>query len=162
MALPWEVISENVLNVASILNDLLDTSNEKNVDWITINPDGTVDAKKVPNLARLVTKVVNDVGAGYPKRIPNDGDVLSPNVIYITKDDAEKTYKLPNDLTEDAMVIVMDGEYNAQNYPQTIDGNGKKINDGDKLVCDVNGFYVVLLYSATNDNWYTVNVNPNQ
>jgi len=53
MALPWEIISENVLNVAKILDDLLDTSNSKDVDWIVKNEDGTVDSKIVPNLAKL-------------------------------------------------------------------------------------------------------------
>jgi len=55
MALPWNIISENVLNVAKVLDDLLNTSESKDVDWITKKEDGTIESRAVPNLAKLST-----------------------------------------------------------------------------------------------------------
>jgi len=86
MALPWEVISENILNVASILDDLLNTSVSKDVDWITVNPDGTVDIKKVPNLAKIMQKMKQGTllaGHGEPGQ---DLEINGPGTLYVDID----------------------------------------------------------------------------
>jgi len=57
MALPWELISENVLNVSQVLNDFLNMNVEKDVTWVVKNEDGSVTNVTVPNLAKAINAV---------------------------------------------------------------------------------------------------------
>ena len=69
------------------------------------------------------------------------------------------TVKLPNNPIDGNTIYLMDGSYNAQNNPITVDRNGKQINGKeDNLICDVNGFYIVMRYNGTKGSWYMANV----
>jgi len=67
---------------------------------------------------------------------------------------------LPATPSDNDLIIMSDGRNNAQNQPVNVLHNGININDtADDLVCDINGFYVQLVYNATANSWYVINKN---
>jgi hypothetical protein len=69
MALNWEVINENVLNLAFVMNDILDTVDPKDVSWVMKDDNGNVIDTTVPNLAKIIQQLGKGsvlVGNGAP------------------------------------------------------------------------------------------------
>jgi len=57
----WRLINENILNVSRVLNNLLDSVNELDIEWLVRNTNGTVTNVKIPNLAKSISIVRNDL-----------------------------------------------------------------------------------------------------
>jgi len=89
MALPWRTISENVINISKVLNDLLDPVNDKDIMWVVRDQLGNVIEKKIPNISKLINVFGKRyIGAyeGTPSSRP-DGAPLQPGDYYLDIND---------------------------------------------------------------------------
>ena len=57
MALNWEAISNNIINISQVLGDFLDSKNAKQVEWIYMDEDGSVKNIKLPNLGSAIKQL---------------------------------------------------------------------------------------------------------
>ena len=222
--LPWNYITENALNLANVMNDIVDPNNPKDVTWYVRQEDGSLKEVKIPNLAKAfgdavdslkndLNKVVNEylmfsdtepakdvnppyvgfIYVKYNKTEPDRSEIyvcvdntkdnnvwgkvsggeivilvsddsdLKPNTKYFADTDSKAiTLTLPSNPKDNDLIVISDGSYNAQNNVVTVNRNNKTINGKEEdLVCDVNGFYVILRYDANKDGWFVSNAVTN-
>jgi len=168
-------------DVTAIMNTLKTETNAEikqiKDDISSAKIDSTLNKSNISTLnSKLdtgLTQVKNSINSVNNKAIKVEDSlipiVVDKNVTAVpgsryTVDSLKDTFKLtlPNNPSDKDMIYVMDGNYNAQNNPVTITGNGKKINGkNEDLTCDVNGFYIVIRYSANNGSWYVANAVTN-
>ena len=61
MALRWDIINENILNISKVINDMLDTKNKKTIKWVTKDDEGNVVDSTLPNIATIKDDMVSRI-----------------------------------------------------------------------------------------------------
>jgi len=109
-----------------------------------------------------IWKKVGGAGGGLNTvNIDSDSNVYTNKLYIVDTSSAALTVTLPSSPAAGEMLWIADGNNNAQNNNVTVARNGNKINDDDDdLTCDVNGFFIGLVYNA-NGSWYVTNANSN-
>ena len=107
MALNWESISENIINISQVLGEFLDTNNPKDVEWVYIDNDSNIKNVKLPNLGKAIKSIQDS--AVTPDELGNELKKYYKSVevdaikqtIYdtINKTINDKTNKVKSDLT---------------------------------------------------------------
>ena len=161
-------------DVDAILTGIKSIANEANKDaqnailQVKINASNISDlTSKVNSLGSKLESEVSDVNGKVTEvedslniLVMKDAGTLSVSRRYAAETiDKSFTVKLPSNPKDGDIIYLMDGSYNAQNNPITIDRNGKQINGkSENLICDVNGFYVVMRYDNNKGSWFMANV----
>ena len=55
--LDWVKINTNVVNISKVLNNLVNTTEEMNVEWIVYDQDGNIIQVNIPNLASIIAEI---------------------------------------------------------------------------------------------------------
>jgi len=61
MAVNWKAISDNLVNISLVLTDFMDTNNPKDISWIFTDNEGNVKNINIPNIAKVLKNVENDL-----------------------------------------------------------------------------------------------------
>jgi len=107
------------------------------------------------------TDITEEKNAGINKTFIDSNTNVEVDRWYVidTSNDAI-TITLPGSPNDQDSLRLADGHNNAQNNNVTVDPNGNKLNDSSgNLVCDVNGFYITLVYNNDAGSWYAINLN---
>ena len=157
--LPWTTIKEDVLKVAEILNDFINTNEEKDVNWVIRDEQGNVIDFVIPNFKKWLNTELKNVVKIDSNLITDNAELVLDNLNIIDTSSKDITVTLPTNIEDGAKLVIMDGRYNAENHPVTVSVGDSKINgETNDLICDVNGFYVGLIYDAAEGSWFTYNV----
>ncbi len=106
MAINWDVISRNIINISEVLNDFLDTENPKKVTWVYMEEDGSVKEKQVDNLATVIN---------YLKENSVTDDELTDKLRdFYTKGEVNKI--------ADSIKAMFDNYYTKTNIEDIVDG----------------------------------------
>jgi len=221
MGLNWKAISDNLVNTSLVLTDFMDTNDPKDVEWTYVDDEGNEKTVSVPNIAKVLKNVENDLSnkvetvigdylmfsdkeptnninpkykgflyvkyntdkpdrselyvcvdntenknvwgrliGGELTMYVSDDIEITPGVQYFVDTSTKDiTLTLPTNPEDKSKIIIADSKYNAENHPVTVLVGDSKINgEQNDLVCDVNGFYVGLIYDSNNGSWYIYNV----
>ena len=98
-------------------------------------------------------------GSGIEKVLVDSDTNVEKDKLYIVNTSTnEITLTLPASPADGDLLWIADGRNNAQNHPATVNRNGKKINENEEdLICDVNSFYIALVFNSSADSWYVIN-----
>jgi len=131
--LPWEVITENVINVSEVLNDLLDMETPKDVSWVVKDEEGNIIEVNVPNVAKLFEIYGKKYLGAYDKDpvTKPDGTALQLGDLYFNTTD-NKMY-----------VYTSNGWEIAVGYVDAISKSQTFVGDGQTTVFTVDGGYNV-------------------
>ena len=139
--------------------------NKEDVDNIIDNLR-TYYASKLATINTSVTELKNEMTKVNKLLVPeliSDNTLLESGKEY-TADTSVKafTVTLPGNPNDNDVIYLFDGAYNAQNNNITVQRNGKTINGKDEdLICDVNGFYIILRFDGNKNGWYVANAVTN-
>jgi len=159
MAINFDIQAQNALNIVRILEDYL-SDTEKQITYNYINPDNEVETQEtINNLIKVLNTIVSDSELLKYFYINETGTVVEDRTInFIDTRNEDLSITFPENPIDNEIIILIDNYHNAENHPVTVDFNGKKFNNEDNnLICDVNGFMIVLTYSADTDSWYLIN-----
>jgi len=95
MALPWDIIAENILNLARVMNDILDTVNPKDVSWVAKDDAGNIYDITQPNLAKMAELLGRKyIGASDtpPTSKPDGTDLEAGDMYFDLNDKVMKVY----------------------------------------------------------------------
>jgi len=129
MALPWEIISENVLNISKVLNDLMDTVDEKDVEWVQKDENGNISTVNIPNLSKIA-KLLGRKYIGADDNEPTskiDGSELEPGDLYF-------------DTNKNQMMVYNGSEWKSVAFASTL-LKAEFTGDGATTEFTVNGGY---------------------
>jgi len=99
-------------------------------------------------------------GVGLPEAVVDSDYNATKNTYLLGRtNDSTDNYSiyLPDSPKDTDIVQVADYDGNAKNNPVTVDGNGNTIEGDDTLSCDVNGFFIQLMYNAIANDWKVLN-----
>jgi len=157
--LPWDTITEDVLKVAEVLNDFISTTESKDVNWVIRDENGNVINITTPNFKKWLETNLKNIVSVDTNVITDDSELVLENINIVDTSSKDITLTLPTSPKDKSKIIIVDGRYNAENHPVTVSVGDSKINDEQNdLVCDVNGFYVGLIYDSNAGSWYIYNV----
>ena len=152
-------VNDNITKVSDEIKNVQgDTNKLKDLLSKVYNKD---DVDNIINgLKNAVEVRIKEVESSLNIIVIKDEATLEVNRRYAAESsDKSYTVKLPAEPKDGDTIYLMDGSYNAQNNPITVDRNGKQINGKeDNLICDVNGFYVVMRYDNGKGSWFMANV----
>jgi len=159
--LPWNYITENALNLANVMNDIVDPNNPKDVTWYVRQEDGSLQEVTIPNLAKAFQDAVdglkNDLDSVVQQYImfssePPSNNVNPPNVGFIyVKYDSES----PNN--SEIYICVDNTEDN--NVWGRISGGALVIDVTDDM--DINTGVQYFVDTSTKSINLTLPANPN-
>ena len=137
--------------------DNLKTSYNKKIT--TINDNVSNLSTDVTELKSKMNKVNNLL---TPELITDNASLVSGKEYTVDTSIKAITVTLPDNPNDNDVIYLFDGAYNAQNNNITVQRNGKNINGkNEDLICDVNGFYIILRFDGNKNGWYVANAVTN-